>query len=94
MNASAQAAFGEMPLAQPVNRLMITLAVMSATLIQVLDTTIVNVALPHMQGELGTTADQVSIGLSLCSGSVTRAASYELRKSSARMPASRRTPGS
>ena len=29
-------------------RLMITLAVMSATLIQVLDTTIVNVALPHM----------------------------------------------
>jgi len=41
-------------------RFMITLAVMSATLIQVLDTTIVNVALPHMQGELGTTSDQVS----------------------------------
>src|SRR6188768_267585 len=39
---------------------MITLAVMSATLIQVLDTTIVNVALPHMQGELGTTSDQIS----------------------------------
>ncbi len=39
---------------------MITLAVMSSTLIQVLDTTIVNVALPHMQGELGTTSDQVS----------------------------------
>ena len=39
---------------------MITLAVMSATLIQVLDTTIVNVALPHMQGELGATADQIS----------------------------------
>lgn len=41
-------------------RLMITLAVMSATLIQVLDTTIVNVALPHMQGELGATTDQIS----------------------------------
>ena len=58
MNASA--AFGEIPAAQPANRLMITLAVMSATLIQVLDTTIVNVALPHMQGELGATADQIS----------------------------------
>jgi len=34
-------------------RFFITLAVMSSTLIQVLDTTIVNVALPHMQGELG-----------------------------------------
>src|SRR3954469_410875 len=41
-------------------RLLITLAVMSATLIQVLDTTIVNVALPHMQGELGATSDQIS----------------------------------
>ncbi len=41
-------------------RLMITLAVMSATLIQVLDTTIVNVALPHMAGQLGATTDQVS----------------------------------
>ena len=41
-------------------RLLITLAVMSATLIQVLDTTIVNVALPHMQGELGATTDQIS----------------------------------
>src|SRR5881394_125157 len=33
---------------------------MSATLIQVLDTTIVNVALPHMAGELGATTDQTS----------------------------------
>ena len=41
-------------------RLLLTLAVMSATLIQVLDTTIVNVALPHMQGELGATSDQIS----------------------------------
>ncbi len=41
-------------------RLMVTLAVMSATLIQVLDTTIVNVALPHMAGQLGATTDQIS----------------------------------
>jgi len=41
-------------------RLLITFAVMSATLIQVLDTTIVNVALPHMQGQLGATTDQIS----------------------------------
>jgi MFS transporter, DHA2 family, multidrug resistance protein len=41
-------------------RLLITLAVMSATLIQVLDTTIVNVALPHMAGQLGATNDQIS----------------------------------
>ena len=42
------------------SRLMIILAVMSATLMQVLDTTIVNVALPHMAGQLGATTDQIS----------------------------------
>ena len=41
-------------------RLLITVAVMSATLMQVLDTTIVNVALPYMQGELGANSDEVS----------------------------------
>ncbi len=45
---------------RPANRILIILAVMSATLMQVLDTTIVNVALPHMQGELGATTDQIS----------------------------------
>jgi DHA2 family multidrug resistance protein len=39
---------------------LIIIAVMSATLIQVLDTTIVNVALPHMQGSLGATADETT----------------------------------
>ena len=58
MNAGA--AFGEVAAQPSANRLMITFAVMSATLIQVLDTTIVNVALPHMQGELGATSDQIS----------------------------------
>ncbi len=41
-------------------RLLITVAVMSATVMQVLDTTIVNVALPHMQGALSATPDQIS----------------------------------
>jgi MFS transporter, DHA2 family, multidrug resistance protein len=41
-------------------RLLVTLAVMSSTLMQVLDTTIVNVALPHMQGQLGASTDQIS----------------------------------
>ena len=58
---STSAAFGAaLPAAPVANRLMITLAVMSSTLMQVLDTTIVNVALPHMQGELGATSDQIS----------------------------------
>jgi DHA2 family multidrug resistance protein len=42
------------------DRLLITFAIMSATLLQVLDTTIVNVALPHMQGSLGASSDQIS----------------------------------
>lgn len=41
-------------------RLLITTAVMAATVMQVLDTTIVNVALPAMQGELSATPDQIS----------------------------------
>lgn len=44
----------------PNSRRLITIAVMSATIMQVLDTTIVNVALPHMEGSLGTTPDQIS----------------------------------
>ncbi|TPE53424.1 DHA2 family efflux MFS transporter permease subunit [Maribrevibacterium harenarium] len=41
-------------------RLMITLSVMLATIMQALDTTIANVALPHMQGTMGATQDQIS----------------------------------
>src|SRR5262245_54392312 len=59
MSANADGAVHSAPVAGT-SRFMITLAVMSATLIQVLDTTIVNVALPHMAGELGATTDQVS----------------------------------
>src|SRR3954468_23309936 len=42
------------------SRALMTIAVMSATFMQVLDTTIVNVALPHMAGELSATPDQIS----------------------------------
>ena len=38
---------------------LITLSVMLATIMQALDTTIANVALPHMQGALGVTQDQI-----------------------------------
>ncbi len=46
--------------AAPLNRGMITVAVMLATVMQVVDTTIVNVALPHMQGSMSATQDQIS----------------------------------
>ncbi len=38
---------------------MVAASVMPATIIQVVDTTIANVALPHMQGSLGASSDQV-----------------------------------
>lgn len=39
---------------------MITVAVMAATVMQVLDTTIASVALPYMAGDLGASPDQIS----------------------------------
>src|ERR1700736_2163189 len=42
------------------NKTMITIVVMAATIMQVLDTTFANVALPHMQGSLGATQDQIA----------------------------------
>ena len=44
----------------PGRRLMITICVMMATIMQVLDITIANVSLPYMQGSLSATLDQVS----------------------------------
>jgi len=44
----------------PVQRTLVTIAVMLAVLIQVLDTTIANVALPHMQASLGATQESVN----------------------------------
>jgi MFS transporter, DHA2 family, multidrug resistance protein len=45
---------------QPGRRLLITICVMMATIMQVLDITIANVSLPYMQGSLSATLDQVS----------------------------------
>ena len=45
---------------RPLNRRMITGSVMLATIIQALDTTIANVALPHMQGSLSASQDQIT----------------------------------
>ncbi|MBB3219982.1 MDR family MFS transporter [Pseudoduganella umbonata] len=42
------------------NRPMITLSIMLATVIQALDGTIANVALPHMQGALSASQDQIT----------------------------------
>lgn len=44
----------------PFNRFIITVVVMSATLMQMIDTTIVNVALPHMQGSLSASSDEIT----------------------------------
>jgi DHA2 family multidrug resistance protein len=42
------------------HRGLITLSIMLATIMQALDTTIANVALPHMQGSVAATQDQIS----------------------------------
>lgn len=49
-----------MEASQVKHRGLITLSVMLATTMQALDTTIANVALPNMQGNMGTTQDQIS----------------------------------
>jgi DHA2 family multidrug resistance protein len=45
---------------RPLNRPMITLSIMLATVMQTLDSTIANVALPHMQGALSASQDQIA----------------------------------
>jgi DHA2 family multidrug resistance protein len=44
----------------PRTRAFVTVSVMLATIMQVLDTTIANVALPHMEGSLSATQDQIT----------------------------------
>jgi MFS transporter, DHA2 family, multidrug resistance protein len=44
----------------PANRTVVTLCAMVATLMQALDNTIANVALPYMQGSLSATSDQIT----------------------------------
>jgi len=45
---------------KPVHSSLVTLSVMLATIMQALDTTIANVALPRMQGSMSATQDQIS----------------------------------
>lgn len=44
----------------PRQRSIITFAVVACTVVQLLDTTIINVALPHMKGQLGASPEQIS----------------------------------
>ena len=44
----------------PTNRWLIIIAVMTATLMQTLDMTIINVALPQMQGSLAARPDEIT----------------------------------
>jgi DHA2 family multidrug resistance protein len=53
----AEAATHELPRGQ---RLIVTVGIMAAVLLQVLDTTIANVALPHMQASLNATQDTIN----------------------------------
>ena len=55
MTAAASA-----PRAPGMRRVMLTVCAMSATIMQALDTTIANVALPYMQGSLSASLDQVN----------------------------------
>jgi MFS transporter, DHA2 family, multidrug resistance protein len=48
------------PAAAVAHRGMITISIMLATIMQALDTTIANVALPHMQGSLQASQDQIT----------------------------------
>jgi DHA2 family multidrug resistance protein len=50
----------DLPGAGGINRPVVTISVMLATILQVLDTTIANVALPHMQASLGATRESVT----------------------------------
>jgi DHA2 family multidrug resistance protein len=45
---------------RPLNRPMITVSIMLATVMQVLDSTIANVALPHMQGSVSASQNQIA----------------------------------
>jgi MFS transporter, DHA2 family, multidrug resistance protein len=45
--------------ARPLNRALITASVMAASIMQAIDTTIATIALPHMQGSLAGTQDQM-----------------------------------
>src|ERR1700761_500080 len=58
--ASSQTAVADAPTGPRINRGAITASIMLATFMQGVDTTIANVALPHMQGSFSAAQDQIS----------------------------------
>lgn len=62
MSSATAGAAPALPASQDpsLNRRMITISIMLATIIQALDGTIANVALPHMQGSLSASQDQIT----------------------------------
>ena len=61
-------------------RPIIVACAMMATIMQALDTTIANVALPYMQGSLGATQDQSDALLGACQISAKNLAAHRLNK--------------
>src|SRR5664280_750031 len=45
---------------KPVNKWLITITVMLPTIMEIIDTSVANVALPHMQGSLNAGTDEVT----------------------------------
>ena len=43
---------------KPINPWIVTVAVMLATFMEILDTTVVNVSIPHIAGNLGATVEE------------------------------------
>jgi DHA2 family multidrug resistance protein len=60
MSAITASPGADVPATPVKNKGLLTIAVMLATVMQILDTTIANVALPHMQTALGATADTIT----------------------------------
>ncbi len=54
------AATDDVALLPVANPMLVAIGVMLASLLQILDTTIANVAIPHMQASLGATSDEIS----------------------------------
>ncbi|MCX5893599.1 MAG: EmrB/QacA family drug resistance transporter, partial [Deltaproteobacteria bacterium] len=44
----------------PVNKWLITFAVMAGTFMEIVDTTVVNVALPHIAGSMASSSDEAT----------------------------------
>jgi DHA2 family multidrug resistance protein len=60
MSGAAAAGAGAAADGAGLNRPLVTVSVMLATIMQALDMTIANVALPHVQGAMSATQDQIS----------------------------------